>query len=99
MSKRFYIDMIRFLYYNVLQKGAIFMTISIRLDDNDSKLIKAYAELNGMTVSEAIRKAMLERIEDEFDLKAYEEALAEYQNDPVTYSLEEMEREINEIHG
>ncbi|MBQ8940867.1 MAG: ribbon-helix-helix protein, CopG family [Firmicutes bacterium] len=75
------------------------MTISIRLDDNDSKLIKAYAELNGMTVSEAIRKAMLERIEDEFDLKAYEEALAEYQNDPVTYSLEEMEREINEIHG
>ncbi len=75
------------------------MTISIRLDDNDSKLIKAYAELNGMTVSEAIRKAMLERIEDEFDLKAYEEALTEYQNDPVTYSLEEMEREINEIHG
>ncbi len=99
MSRRFYIDMIRFLYYNVLQRGAIFMTISIRLDDNDSKLIKAYAELNGMTVSEAIRKAMLERIEDEFDLKAYEEALAEYQNDPVTYSLEEMEREINEIHG
>ena len=99
MSRRFYIDTIRFLYYNVLQKGAIFMTISIRLDDNDSKLIKAYAELNGMTVSEAIRKAMLERIEDEFDLKAYEEALAEYQNDPVTYSLEEMEREINEIHG
>ena len=99
MSRRFYIDMICFLYYNVLQRGAIFMTISIRLDDNDSKLIKAYAELNGMTVSEAIRKAMLERIEDEFDLKAYEEALAEYQNDPVTYSLEEMEREINEIHG
>ncbi len=99
MSRRFYIDMIRFLYYNVLQRGAIFMTISIRLDDNDSKLIKAYAELNGMTVSEAIRKAMLERIEDEFDLKAYEEALAEYQNDPVTYSLEDMEREINEIYG
>ena len=71
------------------------MTISLRLNDTDSKLIKAYADMNGLTVSELVRKSVLERIEDEFDLKAYEEAIAEYRANPVTYSLEDVARELD----
>ena len=43
------------------------MTVSLRLNDSDSQLIKAYAEMNGISVSELLRKSVLERIEDEFE--------------------------------
>lgn len=66
------------------------MTISLRLNDKDSELIKAYASINGVSVSELVRRSVMERIEDEFDLKAYEEAMAEYKKNPVTYSHEEV---------
>ena len=66
------------------------MTISLRLTDEDTNLIKAYAELNGITVSEFLRRSALERIEDEFDLKAYEDAMKEYKKNPKTYSNEEV---------
>ena len=61
------------------------MTVSLRLNDADSMLIKKFAELNGITVSELVRQSVLERIEDEYDLKAYEKAMAEYKKNPVTY--------------
>lgn len=70
------------------------MTISLRLSDEDSALIKKYAELKRMSVSELIRQSVIERIEDEYDLKVYEKAMAEYRQNPVTYSLEEVEREL-----
>ena len=70
------------------------MTVSLRLNDSDSHLIKAYAEMNGISVSELLRKSVLERIEDEFDLKAYEKAMEEYRANPVTYSLEDVMKEL-----
>lgn len=71
------------------------MTISLRLNDTDTELIKSYAEMNGLTVSELIRKAVFERIEDELDLKAYEKAMEEYKANPTTYSLEEVAKELD----
>ena len=71
------------------------MTISLRLNTADSELVKAYDEMNGISVSELLRRSVMERIEDEFDLKAYEEAMAEYRKNPVTYSLEEVIEELD----
>lgn len=71
------------------------MAISLRLSDEEDMMIKKYAELHGMTVSELVRKAVFERIEDEYDLKTYEEAIERFQVDPVTYSLDEVERELD----
>lgn len=68
------------------------MTISLRLNNEDTKLFKKYAEMNGITVSELIRQSVLEKIEDEYDLKAYEKAIAEYKKNPITYSHEEVAR-------
>lgn len=70
------------------------MTISLRLSNEDSEIIKAYAELNGLSVSDLVRRAVLERIEDEYDLKAYARAKEAYLRNPKTYSLEEVEREL-----
>ncbi len=65
------------------------MSVSIRMNDKELEIIKKYAELNGTTVSEVMRKAILEKIEDEFDIFLYEEAFGEYENDPKSYTLEE----------
>ncbi len=70
------------------------MTISLRLSPNESELIKAYADMHGITVSELLRKSVLERIEDEHDLKAYEAAIADYRKNPISYSFEDVEREL-----
>ena len=40
------------------------MTISLRLSEADTTLFKKYAEMNGMTVSELVRRSVLEHIED-----------------------------------
>ncbi len=70
------------------------MTISLRLNDEDTVLFKKYAELNGITVSELLRQSVIERIEDEYDLNAYKEAMAEFKKNQVTYKLDEVEKEL-----
>ncbi len=70
------------------------MTFSLRLSDQDSALIKKYAELKKVSVSELLRQSVMERIEDEYDLKLYEKAMAEFEKNPVTYSLDEVEKEL-----
>ena len=70
------------------------MTISLRLSDEDSLLIKKYAELNRLSVSDLIRQTVMERIETEYDLETFDKTMAEYKKNPVTYSLDEVEREL-----
>lgn len=70
------------------------MTVSLRLSDEEMLLIKEYAELNKMSVSDLIRRTVIERIEDEYDLNMFNAAMKEYQKNPVTYSLDEVEKEL-----
>ncbi len=70
------------------------MTISLRLSEEDTLLIKKYAEINSLSVSELIRQSVMEKIENEYDLEMFSKALAEYKKNPVTYSLDEVEREL-----
>ena len=70
------------------------MTISVRLSEKDVELIKTYASVNNITVSDLIRNAIMEKIEDEYDLDCYKKALKEYEKDPKTYTLEEVKKEL-----
>ena len=54
------------------------MTVSVRINEKDEKLIRAYAELNNISLSELIRNAIMEKIEDEYDLECFKKALEEY---------------------
>ena len=66
------------------------MSITLRLSDGDMELIKNYAAMKGSTVSEVMRRAILEKIEDEIDLEGYQRAMAAHRANPVTYSHDEV---------
>ena len=53
------------------------MTISLRLSEQEAMLFKKYAELKNINVSELVRQAVMERIEDELDLQAFDKAMEE----------------------
>ncbi|MDR1359083.1 MAG: DUF6290 family protein, partial [Coriobacteriales bacterium] len=44
-------------------------TLSIRLPDEEKALVKSYASLHGRSIANVVRTSVLERIEDEFDLR------------------------------
>ena len=71
------------------------MSISIRLNKVDTDLIKSYASMRGMTVSELVRKIVMDHIEEEFGLKEYEKAYAEHRKNPVTYTLDEVVKDLD----
>lgn len=68
------------------------MTISLRLSEEDSNLMKQYAVLKKQTVSEMIRQTVIEKIEEEYDLQLYEQAMKEYQENGTTYTHDEVGR-------
>ncbi len=54
--------------------------VSLRLNDKDNILIRKYAELHGMDLSAFIRQAVIEKIEDEYDLTLFNTVWEEEQN-------------------
>ena len=71
------------------------MAISLRLSDEDTLLIKNYAALHNISLSDLFRQAVMEKIEDEYDLAAYNKAMEEYKKDSKTYTLDEVEKELS----
>jgi predicted DNA-binding protein len=88
--RHFFLDESRSVYYNVLQKEGSTMSISLRLAEEDAKLFRSYASLHGITVSELVRQAVLERIEEEYDLQLFEEAMKKHRKNPVVFSHDEV---------
>lgn len=71
------------------------MSFSIRLNEEEKKLADSYAKLHSMSLSEAFKTALFEKIEDEYDIKVYDDAYAEYVEDgcksrPVSKLWEEL---------
>ena len=67
-------------------------TMTLRINDQDGELIKKYIQMHGLTISEFARQAMLEKIEDEYDLQVLRQAMAE--DDGVRISHEELMKEF-----
>lgn len=70
------------------------MTLTLHLPAADAVLIRQYATEKDLSVSELIRRCVLEQIEDEFDLETYRKSLETYKALPSTYTLDEVESEI-----
>jgi len=70
------------------------MTITVSLNDEDTKLMQDFAQSQGISVNELAKAIMMEMIEDKLDLQDYQKALEEYRKNPVTYTLEEIEKEL-----
>ena len=72
------------------------MSFSIRLTDEERALAASYAKMHSMSMSEAFKRALFERIEDEYDLSVYNEAYKEYKQSgrksrPISELWEELE--------
>ena len=52
-------------------------TMTMRLDDDEAAVVRRYAEFSGVTISDFIRTAVMEKIEDQQDLATLTQALAE----------------------
>ena len=66
------------------------MSFSIRLTTEEKLLAESYAKLHSLSLGEAFKKALFEKIEDENDIVVADEAYKEYLKDPKTYSHEEV---------
>ncbi len=72
------------------------MAFSINLTDNERKLANAYAKMHSMTLGEAFKNALFEKIEDEYDTKIADEAYEEYINGgKESRPIEELWNELN----
>ncbi len=54
------------------------MSFSIRLNDKEKQMAESYARLHSMSVGEAFKAALFEKIEDEYDISLAEEAYKDY---------------------
>ena len=54
------------------------MAFSIRLTEQEKKLADSYAKLHSLSLGEAFKRALFEKIEDEYDITISEEAYTEY---------------------
>ena len=84
------------LCYNVTQQRNDNMetTMTVRLSGEDKSLITRYAQIKGVSVSDLVREAILERIEDEIDMELYRQGMEEFLKNPLTYSFEEVAKDI-----
>jgi len=64
--------------------------MTIRLSDEEQRLIKEFAVQEKRAASELVRLAILDRIEDAYDLRDLRAAEAAHANNPVFYSHEEI---------
>ncbi|MDE6596962.1 MAG: antitoxin [Oscillospiraceae bacterium] len=72
------------------------MAFSIRLTEKERELAESYAKLHSISVGEAFKQALFERIEDEYDLKVFDEAYAEYEKSGrKTTPIEELWKELD----
>jgi predicted DNA-binding protein len=65
-------------------------TISVRLDDQDTRLIKEYAKTKNITISTLVRDAVLDRIEDEIDLQLYHDSMEAHRKKSKAISFDDM---------
>lgn len=56
------------------------MSLSIRLTEQEQRLANSYAKLHSMSLDEAFKRALFEKIEDEYDVAIAETAYQEYLN-------------------
>ena len=72
------------------------MSFSIRMNEEEKALAESYAKLHAMSLGEAFKRALFERIEEEYDISLANEAYQEYKNTGCkSRPIEELWKELN----
>lgn len=67
---------------------------SIRFTREEERAINEYADFANRSFSDVVKSAILDKLEDDYDIKVGEEAYEEYLKDPVTYTHEDVLNEL-----
>ena len=80
------------------KKGESYMsTITVRLNSDEEKLYKEYAEFKNIPLSTLMKEALLEKIEDEIDLKSISEYENRLKNNEVEFYTLEKTKEMLDL--
>jgi len=72
------------------------MAFSIRMNEEEKALAESYAKLHTMSLGEAFKRALFERIEEEYDISLANEAYQEYKNTGCkSRPIEELWKELD----
>lgn len=69
-------------------------TISVRLDEEDARLIKEYAKAKNITISTLVRDSVLDHIEGEIDLQLYHDSISVHRKKSKAISFDAMMKEL-----
>ena len=67
-------------------------TMTLRMDDADAEVVRKYAAFEGVSISDFLRDAVFEKIEDSQDLADLRAAAAA--DDGVRFSLSDVKSEL-----
>lgn len=75
------------------------MAFSIRLSEEERALAESYAKIHSISLGEAFKRALFERIEDEYDLAVAEDAYRDYvksgfESTPIADFWRELDEEV-----
>jgi hypothetical protein len=82
-----------FLFCNTMyiqRRLKIMNILTLRINDDDNKLVRDYAQANNITISDLIRDSVLEKIENDIDVKLYNQAMKDHLENPQDISFDEM---------
>lgn len=72
------------------------MAFSIRLTEQEKKLAESYAKLHSLSLGEAFKKALFDKIDEEIDVAVYDEAYKEYEKSgKKSRPIDELWKELN----
>jgi len=71
------------------------MAFSIRLTEQEKSIADSYARLHSISLGEAFKRALFEKIEEEYDIAVFDEARSEYEKGgKVSRPIEELWKEL-----
>lgn len=70
------------------------IAVSIEMSEEEAKIFEDYAKHHNVSVSDAMKSALSEKIEDEYDADDLIKAVEHFEKEPKTHSLKEL-RKVN----
>lgn len=63
---------------------------TLRMTNHEKEMLRDYAKAHGISMANALKSAFFDMLEDQFDIRAADEAYEEYREDPETISMVDM---------
>lgn len=77
-------------------RGDDIMAFSIRLTEEERTLAESYAKLHSVSIGEAFKRALFEKIEEEFDIAVADKAYDDYlKSGKKSRPIEELWKELD----